>query len=475
MSGAAGAATLTRRVPVGVAGAAIAVAAAGLALANPTAAVAATLAVVLGLLLTAGADVAVLALVVLAPWTTLLNALLGGRFTGLGADLLVIAVTVLLVATTPRRLAMRRSARVAAVAVVACLAVGVLQILNPRGLGFVGGLEGYRGFFVPMLGFLAALRLAHADARFPDRLLVALLASATLVALMGIRQAFAFGDIDRAIIENASADALVFQMTGTNRLRAFSPMPGPFHFGLLMCFGILATITSALHRLRAWQLVVLPILLTALGLNATRLNWAGTAAGIVVALVLSLGRGRLAAALPKLAGFLAVGALAIVALARLPQFSVLNRFATSFAADPTANTSYAYRVLGWLHDIIPAIRAHPLVGYGTGMAKDGLGPFTSHNVFFKILLEGGALLFVPYLIVMGATIVAALRSDTTLARTAVAMIVALHVAGMFGPLVDAYPANLFFWLVLGAAVGTRASGAGRQVVPAVGGTSTPSA
>jgi hypothetical protein len=34
----------------------------------------------------------------------------------------------------------------------------------------------------------------------------------------------------------------------------------------------------------------------------------------------------------------------------------------------------------------------------------------------------------------------------------------VHAAGMFGPMLDAYPGNLFLWLLLGAAIASQAPG-----------------
>ena len=84
--------------------------------------------------------------------------------------------------------------------------------------------------------------------------------------------------------------------------------------------------------------------------------------------------------------------------------------------------------------------------------------FPSHSLFFKIWLEigvGGLILFLVLVLRTYNTIVR-LRPQTDdethslLLDWALVIIPAVLVAGLTGAILDAYPANLIFWAVLGA-------------------------
>lgn len=438
------------RVALGVAAAAAAL----LTLTSAAFAAAATLFIVVALVAVADLQIAVVVLLVMAPWMTLANVLVGGRWVALAADGLLILVFASLPSLSDGWRP-RGPLKWITVSWLAILFVGLAGMANPRGLNLLGDLEGYRAFFLPLLALPVGFVLVRRNASFERTMLLAIIGAAVCVALMGIRQAISISSIDLDIIQNAKSDFLPFTITGTNRLRAFSPLPGPFHFGLMMMIAITIVAGLALQRARAWHGMALVILLIALGLNATRLNWAGTLLAIISLFLLSLSCERLMRTSMSVLILALVGFGAIRLMGDVRGFATLQRFATSFFSNPLENTSYTYRVLSWFTEIIPAIRASPIFGYGTGMAKDGLGPYSSHNVILKLLIEGGALLLLPYLILL-AFIMRALwrrRRISLTARAAIALILGVHTAGMFGPILDAFPANEYFWLLIGVALG----------------------
>ena len=431
----------------------MAVGAAALALQSPALAIAGSILLVFGLIAVADLRYGTVALILIAPWMTLGNVLAGERWVALGADALLMLLTVGAAAVMNGR-TMDRGSRVIGWVLFATLAIGALQMANPRGLSLLGDLEGYRAFFLPLLGIPIGYAMSRADPQFSGVLLRGVVASSLVVAVMGIRQAMAPGAIDWAIIESAQSDFLPFTITGTRRLRAFSPLPGPFHYGLMMSMALTVTVALALFRPRAWQAAAIGVVIAGLALNATRLNWAGAAVALVVVVIASLSSDRIVRWFPRLIALTVIASVTVWGVMRLAVLSPIRTFAGEFLADPLANTSYVYRILGWVTDIIPAIQSAPLVGYGTGMAKDGLGPFTSHNVLLKLLIEGGAILLIAYGILIALILLALWRTRSTSvpARAGIAMILGAHAAGMFGPLLDAYPANVYLWLVLGGAL-----------------------
>lgn len=443
--------------------------AAGLALVSAPLAGAFVIFLIVALIGLADIQAGMVALVVIAPWTAVANVLIGGRWVALGPDALLIAFAASMLGVGDREDLTPRIQRIATLWL-AVLAIAFIEMFNPKGLGLAGALEGYRAMFLPLLALPVGYILMRRAATFEQTAVRAIIVAIVIVALMGIRQVIHLSPLDAAIIENAKSDILPFTATGTNRLRAFSPLPGPFHFGLLMMIGITLITGAAMNRMRAWHGLLLAVLVIALGLNATRLNWMGTAIAVTVVLLLSISPRRLHRWLPRLLMVLIVGLVSLRVLADLPLFSPIRRFATEFLTNPLANTSYVGRILGWYTDIFPAIRSAPIFGYGTGMAKDALGPFTSHNVVLKILLEGGATLLIAYLALTAAVVLALWRRRGTsvLARSLIALVVGVHAAGMFAAILDALPANEYYWLLLGIglAVGERAPANRDEITPA---------
>lgn len=430
----------------------IAIASALLAIANPPMAGAIILFLIVALFALNDVRAGVYAFIVIAPWTTVANILAGGRWVALGTDALLILFAATVVALV-RNEDLTPTIRRIGIAWFAFLVLGLAGMLNPRGLGLLGDLEGYRAMFLPMLALPVGYVLARRSASFENNAAAAVVAATVVVALMGIRQVIELSPLEEAIIENAKSDILPFTATGTNRFRAFSPLPGPFHFGFLMMIAITLVLSAAMARVRAWHGVVLALLIVALGLNATRLNWSGTAFAIATVVLLSLSPRHLPRLLARIAVIVIIGILALRTLSNLQIFSPIRNFAAEFLTNPLANSSYTGRVLGWFTEIFPAIQAAPVFGYGTGMAKDALGPFTSHNLLLKILIEGGVLLLVAYVATTVLILAAIWRRRTSpLTRAAIALMVGMHAAGMFAPILDALPGNEYYWLLLGVAL-----------------------
>jgi O-antigen ligase len=279
---------------------------------------------------------------------------------------------------------------------------------------------------------------------------------------MGIRQFVAIGAVDWAIIHSSQSGILPFRATGSAVIRAFSPLPGPFHFGLLMMMGLTLVFARSMERARVGAILAALVMVPALAMNATRLNWMGTAAALAVAALAALRGDRAFRLLGRLCMAAAVAVAVLWQVIQSAAFASLARFSQTIM-NPTSESSYVLRVQGWLTDIFPAIGRHPWLGYGTGMAKDGSGVYTSHNILLKVLIEGGVVLLVPYLLGLVACGVALWRRrDVPEARAAFALILGVHTGGMLGPLLDAFPANVFFWLLLGAGLAApRRSGDAR--------------
>jgi O-antigen ligase len=168
-----------------------------------------------------------------------------------------------------------------------------------------------------------------------------------------------------------------------------------------------------------------------------------------------------------LLGFLAFG-LVIAALQitqNIPEFQTLNAGINALV-NPLSAPTMIIRLDLWRETVFPLIRDSLLFGYGTGSAGEGLSNLftntnsiyiTSHNVFFKIQFELGLLGLALFLIFLMFSVLHIWRAnrrlqdpflivirDWSLATTA-----AIFVSGFTGAILDAYPVNLIFWLIIG--------------------------
>ena len=122
----------------------------------------------------------------------------------------------------------------------------------------------------------------------------------------------------------------------------------------------------------------------------------------------------------------------------------------------------------WTDEIIPALREQWLLGYGTSSAGEGLQNlyegttsqfFYSHNLYIKVLLEMGLIGFVVFLVLVGTSMLGGFRylyrvkmvqpQAVMLLQWSLAVTVSFLIGGIVIATLDAYPANYYFWLLLG--------------------------
>lgn len=413
---------------------------------------------------------ALVLLIALVPLTGIFKALTGSRFAPLIFDLGILAACGLHLLDA----ALRGRARVGWADLLFAGFVGLafVQMFNPNVPGLQAGAEGFRKFAYMGVAFYAGRHmLAAPEVGWLQRLLLILSGP---IALYAIKQFFLPSAIDYRIIDLATADPVTYLMGG--RLRPFATLPGPFHLGLyLVATGLLAVRLLLGRRLRPiWALALVGLLalqMTALIMTRTKGNWVAMGAGVLLLALLASGSAagllqrarRLAAAL-ALAGLL--GAI-LLGLALSGRFPVLSD-ALSAVLDPLNAPTFVYRVQLWQQEMLPAMSASPLFGWGTSSAGEGLGNlyagvpgaryFASHNLYFKITLELGAVGLALFLGLVGlclwrgwrvarGRVSAGLPAETT--QWALAVVVGFLIAGLAAPVLDAYPANYYFWLLLG--------------------------
>lgn len=406
-------------------------------------------------------------LITLASFNGLIKALSGVRY----GPLVIDAVLVILLAASLAERLMQNRLKIGILDVLAAvfIVITILEMFNPNIPSFQAGLEGFRKFAFMIIGFFIGRYIVNITAL--KRLIGALLIGSFIISLYGIKQFMLPSALDYRLIELSTASPITYMMGG--HIRAFSTLPGPFHLGIyLVCVLLLLFAIWQRYPNKRLSVVILGIpMLVALIMTVTKSNWAGLLAGVLTLILLNSKQPfRLAWRLFSF-GFiiLMAGYLLLRISATTPGLQTVYAGLQALL-NPLDAPTIKFRLDLWNETVIPLIKNSPWFGYGTGSAGEGLGNLfentssiyiTSHNLYFKIQIELGLLGvlwffgFILYTLVYIWRVRRRLRdpflkivSDWTLA-----FVVAVTVAGLTGAILDAYPVNLIFWLLLG--VSTR--------------------
>jgi O-antigen ligase len=354
--------------------------------------------------------------------------------------------------------------------IVLYLVICLFQIFNPNVPTLVAGLEGFRAIAFQTLGFFAGAFYLTSSSRI-RRYMIVLTVVAIFTALYGIKQFFYPSWVDNNIISLTGAAVITY--TSKGQMRAFSTLPGPFHFGIFMVFAVLLMQCFRNHlKVKLLYLFGIPVCLIALLLSITRGNWLALAGGLLAYTVLrALETRRFLLTLLKI--LIGVSLIVIFCLSTyllvqqiqdLPGFKVIFERLTSLTM-MFEDEHYLGRVEGWQREVMPALRRNPW-GYGLASALDSFSHrpdfighyfFTSHNQYLKVALELGLFGILVFIFIMIGGLVIAFRnfrlvSEPILKSTAVlfmAMWVAVNISSMASPILDAYPINLYFWALMG--------------------------
>lgn len=347
--------------------------------------------------------------------------------------------------------------------------IAILEMFNSNIPSFQAGLEGFHKFAFMIIGFFIGRYLVNITTL--KRLMGALFIGSFIISLYGIKQFMLPSALDYRLIDLSTGALSTFMMGG--HIRAFSTMPGPFHLGIyLVCtLLLLFAIWQRYPNRRLWVVVLGVPMLVALVMTVTKSNWAGLLAGVLTLILLNSKQPfRLAWRLFSLGLIILVaGSLIVWIAATSPVFKTVYT-GLQAVLDPSSAPTLLFRFQLWSATVLPQMQNSPWFGYGTGSAGSGLrnlfegthSIFTDpHNLYFKIQIELGLLGSLWFFVFCFSTLVIIKKnrqrlqdpflrivSDWTLAFT-----VSVAVAGLFGMILDAYPANLIFWLLLG--VSTR--------------------
>jgi O-antigen ligase len=428
--------------------------------------------------------------IVLGEWTGLARGIVG---TPAYAALLDIALVGLALAMAVRAVRSRDLPRVTilTVLVAAYMVVAAIEILNPNVPSLVAGLEGYRKTAFTMLAFFIVVYSGDADA---GRFFRMVAVGSVPAFLWATRQFVAPLPVELNVITSSGISSITFHAGPV--LRAFSPTAGPFHLGVLGGAVVIIAILTAVSRRWPWLIVAATAGL-ALGLSLTRGNLIATlGACFLIALTATPIRAKLQtaayAAVPL--GTAAVAALFAIGVLSLSPSSIGTiptpgdpgtpstgglETIVSGVENPLEDKNMQFRFKYW-QDFAESVAQRPLIGYGTSAAADGFDRFYQgtgsknfepHSVYFKAALElglGGLILLLGIFGCVLWSIYRAWDSDRLTARTVLGLLAIVAVAGITGPMLDAYPMNLLFWASCGwIAVAALGAASRNEVEPSI--------
>ncbi|MBE2197599.1 MAG: O-antigen ligase family protein [Anaerolinea sp.] len=410
---------------------------------------------------------AVVLLLALVPLVGILKALTGSRFAPLTFDLgLLLALALFVLADL-----LRGKIRIGHLDMLwlAFLILAFLQMFNPNVPTLQAGVEGFRKFAFMSIAFYMGRHMLREKDR---RLLVHLLLLVSVpVTLYGLKQFFFISALDLRVIDLATSGVTTYLMGGW--IRPFSTTPGPFHLGLYLLTVLLLLIALLIDkqtkpRFRLVLTGVIALQLTVLIMTRTKGNWIGLIIGVIVLALLQVRHSP--KAFIRLFGLILLGALVIgaIVLAASDIAQSVVQDAIFAVTHPAQAPTFIYRLSLWQDTMLPAISRHPLLGYGTSSAGEGLANlyqnnaslyFPSHNLYLKVFLELGLFGLLIFLTIIMLSLRRGWRlrkrqgefnpTDRIIWQWSFAVIVAFLVAGIVIPTLDAYPPNYYFWLLLG--------------------------
>jgi len=348
---------------------------------------------------------------------------------------------------------------------ISLMLIAFICIFNPNIPSLQAGFEGFRKFAFMIYGFFIGRYLINYISL--KRSLIFLIYSSIFISLYGIKQFFLPTSLDYKLIDISTSSATTYMMGG--HIRAFSTMSGPFHLGLFLMSILLLLFTGAQkfpEYRKKYYLFSIPLII-ALIMTVTKSNWFGLIIGIIFLILLNSKH-----ILKFVYRGLIVGVLLLILLlffiqisSTIPELRTINEGFQAFT-NPLNSPTMQFRLELWSDTIFPLISGSPWIGYGTGSAGEGLGHlfipknaiFTNaHNIFLKVMFEYGFIglaIFAIFLLVVFVIIWNVRKKVTNnflkvVANWSLSFFVAIIATGMVGSILDAYPINLIFWMVLG--------------------------
>ena len=347
------------------------------------------------------------------------------------------------------------------------MSLAVLEMFNPNIPSFQAGLEGFRKFAFMLVGFFIGRYLVNLFTI--KRLMACLIGASFFIALYGVKQYLLPSALDYRLIELSTGSPVTYLMGG--HIRAFSTLSGPFHLGIFLVgtCTLLVCLWFQYKSLRLWVMLLILPQVVALFMTVTKSNWAALMlGGVIIILLYSKNLKKVLVSLFILGLIiLLLGLVALELTSTIPQFKTIHDGLQAII-NPLQAPTMIIRLDLWRDTVLPLIQQSPWFGYGTGSAGEGLvGYFANtgrvyafaHNMLFKVQIEMGLFGLLLFLVFLGMTILQVWRVNRHLrdpflkmfTNWALAFSAGMFVSSLTGSILDAYPVNLIFWLVLGIA------------------------
>lgn len=346
------------------------------------------------------------------------------------------------------------------------LFVALMGMFNPNIPSFQAGIEGFRKFSFMIIGFFIG-RYAIRTVTTINRIVWVLIFIAFLISLYGIKQYMLPTAIDYRLIDLSSGSRITYLMGG--HIRAFSTLSGPFHLGIYLVCSLLLILAIFLRNRRFWLMALLLGIpqLIALLMTVTKSNWAALIAGGAVIIILASRR--------PIRSFIRLSILAIISFfliillyevtISIPQLRTINDGIQAIL-NPLNAPTMIIRFELWRDSIIPLLKNAMWFGYGTGSAGEGLSNLftnsnsvfvSAHNLFLKVQMELGLIGLISFSIFLFITMIHIWKVNQSLRIPSLIIFrdwtlgftVAILVSGLTSSILDAYPINFVFWLLLG--------------------------
>ena len=334
-----------------------------------------------------------------------------------------------------------------ALGILALLAIG---LANPNVVSLETGLLGLRKSGTVLLGILIGLFYQNR----PNQVFQVAWWLLILSCVGSLFLHLTMPSVEMSIVRGADAYTSLFG--GEARLQGL--FPGPFHASMASAFLILLSMPDIEAELTMFQKVVGFLAGTwTLFETEVRTGFVVVAVGAIAHFVLS-SKARNWFRLLILIPLMALFALAFSPEVRsiLPNSAAL----TSLLSNPL-DSRFTYRFTTW-EQAWDMIQSKPFLGWGPGSAGDTMGwrfplggHVTSHNMFLKYFVEGGALAGFFFILMLLLLAYLIFQSNHSLIGTQALLVILLF--GMTGSSVEALPVSFLLAVIIGLA----ASGASK--------------
>lgn len=279
---------------------------------------------------------------------------------------------------------------------------------------------------------------------------LAIIVSGVIVAAYAIKQHFFFSTFDSNILATQTSDKYTNLYKGEQR--SFSILSSGFHVGMI-CLILISYSLFTRMLSRIFSFTIFSLAMVAIYFTFTRTC-------LIIALVMIAYWVCRSLRVPVV--FAALGLMVVYAsLVAVAPDQVPNPFTA--VSDDTRFTgrsvSYVDAAQDWGAEPIRLV-----TGFGVGSAGsaqgdlfDGPAHIEPHNIFLKYVFEMGVAFGLPFLLLIGSLVVTAIvsaRKDGE--RDFVAMIVlAVVISGLSITVVEAWPANVYLFLLIGIYLGPK--------------------